>query len=213
LRRSVARRAGKRLSWAGEQLRANGGNFSPFTAARRMLKLVHPSGGIAGSRLDWTGRWRAAALLLMLHGIELIGLFIVAGVTTRLARSHPGHGAGLPILMVLAAMALVGWQGYRLLRGRWSLNVSGLVVQSAILMAAIAVAPTQYVGLGGIGLVVACAVLAGWGRLAEVEPAVGPSPARQRHRSHRVRRYRGACILSLPGERPRSGSVEQCWRC
>jgi sterol desaturase/sphingolipid hydroxylase (fatty acid hydroxylase superfamily) len=138
-----------------------------------MLKLVHPSGGIAGSRLDWTGRRRAAALLLMLHGIELIGLFIVAGVTTRLARSHPGHGAGLPILMVLAAMALVGWQGYRLLRGRWSLNVSGLVVQSAILMAAIAVAPTQYMGLGGIGLVVACAVLAGWGRLAESRASSG----------------------------------------
>jgi sterol desaturase/sphingolipid hydroxylase (fatty acid hydroxylase superfamily) len=137
-----------------------------------MLKLVHPSGGIAGSRPDWTGRRRAAALLLMLHGIELIGLFIVAGVTTRLGRSHPGHGAGLPPLMVLAAMALVGWQGYRLLRGRWSLNVSGLVVQSAILTAAIAVA-TQYVGLGGIGIVVACAVLAGWGRLAESRAGSG----------------------------------------
>ncbi|MGA8330916.1 MAG: sterol desaturase family protein [Mycobacterium sp.] len=106
------------------------------------------------------------ALLLVLHGIELIGLVIAAAVTARLARSHPGHGAGLPTLVVLSAIALVGWQGYRLLRGRRSLNVAGLVVQSAILMVAIAVA-TQYVCPGGIGIVVACAVLAGWGRLAE----------------------------------------------
>jgi hypothetical protein len=100
------------------------------------------------------------ALLLVLHGIELIGLVIAAGVTTRLARSHPGHGAGLPTLIVLAAMALVGWQGYRLLRGRWSLNVSGLAVQSLILITAIAVA-TQHVAAGGIGILVACAVLVG----------------------------------------------------
>ena len=132
---------------------------------------MHPSGGIGGSgRLSDGGTTggpgplagsdsrrgrRAAVLLLVLHGIELIGLVIAAGVTTRLARSHPGHGAGLPTLMVLVAMALVGWQGYRLLRGRWSLNVSGLAVQSLILMAAIAVA-TQHVGrrwdwdLGGV---------------------------------------------------------------
>jgi hypothetical protein len=111
-------------------------------------------------------------LLLLLHGIELIGLVIAAGVTTRLARSHPGHGAGLPTRMVLAAMALVGWQGYRLLRGRWSLNVSGLAVQSAIVMAAVAVA-TQQVGPGGIGILVACAVLAGWGRLAKIRAISG----------------------------------------
>ena len=153
-----------------------------------MLRLVHPSGGIGGSgRLSDGGTAgglgplagadsrrgrRAAVLLLVLHGIELIGLVIAAGVTTRLARSHPGHGAGLPTLMVLVAMALVGWQGYRLLRGRWSLNVSGLAVQSLILMAAIAVA-TQHVGPGGIGILVACAVLAGWGRLAKIRAISG----------------------------------------
>jgi len=126
---------------------------------------------------DTHRRGRAAALLLMLHGIELIGLFIAAGVTARLARSHPGHGAGLPTLVVLAAMALVGWQGYRLLRGRCSLNVSGLVVQSAILMATIAVA-TQHVGPGGIGIVVACAVLAGWARLAKSRVISGAAVSR-----------------------------------
>jgi sterol desaturase/sphingolipid hydroxylase (fatty acid hydroxylase superfamily) len=144
-----------------------------------MLKIMDPSGGIAGSVLNDSGRGRrAAALLLMLHGIELIGLCIAAGVTTRLARAHPGDGAGLPTLMVLAAMALVGWQGYRLLRRRRSLNVSGLAVQSAILMAAIAVA-TQNLAAGGIGIVLACSVLAGWGRLAKADPvhhAAAPDP-------------------------------------
>ena len=149
---------------------------------------MHPSGGIGGSgRLSDGGTTggpgplagsdsrrgrRAAVLLLVLHGIELIGLVIAAGVTTRLARSHPGHGAGLPTLMVLVAMALVGWQGYRLIRGRWSLNVSGLAVQSLILMAAIAVA-TQHVGPGGIGILVACAALAGWGRLGKSQAISG----------------------------------------
>jgi sterol desaturase/sphingolipid hydroxylase (fatty acid hydroxylase superfamily) len=138
-----------------------------------MLKLMDPSGGIAGPGLNDSGRGRrAVALLLALHGIELIGLVTAAGVTTRLARAHPGHGAGLPTMMVLAAMALVGWQAYRLLRGRRSLNVSGLAVQSAILMAAIAVA-TRHVGPGGVGIAVACAVLAGWGRLAKRRAITG----------------------------------------
>ncbi|MDT5357310.1 MAG: hypothetical protein QOJ56_5842 [Mycobacterium sp.] len=154
LRRSVGRKARRRASW-----RANNSAANLVPPVRR-----HSESPPAGS--DSRRGRRAAALLLLLHGIELIGLVIAAGVTTRLARSHPGHGAGLPTLMVLAAMALVGWQGYRLLRGRWSLNVSGLAVQSAIVMAAVAVA-TQQVGPGGIGILVACAVLAGWGRLAK----------------------------------------------
>lgn len=144
-----------------------------------MLKLMDPSGGIAGSGLNDSGRGRrAAALLLMLHGIELIGLFIAAGVTTRVAHAHPGHGAGLPTVMVLVAMALVGWQCYRLLRGRRSLNVSGLAVQSGMLMVAIALA-TQHLAAGGIWIVLACSVLAGWGRLAKAGPvthAAAPDP-------------------------------------
>ena len=101
----------------------------------------------------------------MLHGIELLALLKAAGLTARLARAHPGHGAGLPVLLVLAALGMVGWQSCRLLRGRRSLNVSGLFVQAGILMASIAVA-TQNLAAGLIGVVLACAVLAGWGRLA-----------------------------------------------
>ena len=104
--------------------------------------------------------------LVVLHGIELIALLKAAGVTARLARAYPGHGAGLPPLLVLAALVMVGWQACRLLRGRRSLNVSGLAVQSGILMTSIALA-TQNLAAGLIGIVLSCAVLAGWGRLAK----------------------------------------------
>ena len=101
----------------------------------------------------------------MLHGIELLALLKAAGVIARLARAHPGHGAGLPALLVLAALGMVGWQAGRLLRGRRSLNVSGLFAQAGILMVSIAVA-TQNLAAGLTGIVLACTVLAGWGRLA-----------------------------------------------
>jgi sterol desaturase/sphingolipid hydroxylase (fatty acid hydroxylase superfamily) len=104
--------------------------------------------------------------LVVLHGIELLTLLKAAGVTARLARAHPGHGAGLPVLLVLAALGMVGWQACRLLRGWRSLNVSGLAVQSGILMTSIAVA-TQNLAAGLTGIVLACAVLVGWGRLAK----------------------------------------------
>jgi sterol desaturase/sphingolipid hydroxylase (fatty acid hydroxylase superfamily) len=103
--------------------------------------------------------------LVALHGIELLALLKAAGVIARLARAHPGHGAGLPALLVLAALGMVGWQAGRLLRGRRSLNVSGLFAQAGILMVSIAVA-TQNLAAGLTGIVLACTVLAGWGRLA-----------------------------------------------
>ncbi len=110
--------------------------------------------------------------MVVLHGIELVALFSAAGVTARLARAHPGHGAGLPTLLILAALVMVGWQAWRLLRGRRSLTPSGLAVQSGILMTSIAVA-TQNLAAGLIGIVLACAVLAGWGRLAKARRAGG----------------------------------------
>ena len=110
--------------------------------------------------------------MVVLHGIELVALFSAAGVTARLARAHPGHGAGLPTLLMLAALVMVGWQAWRLLRGRRSLTPSGLAVQSGILMTSIAVA-TQNLAAGLIGIVLACAVLAGWGRLAKARRAGG----------------------------------------
>jgi sterol desaturase/sphingolipid hydroxylase (fatty acid hydroxylase superfamily) len=106
--------------------------------------------------------------LVVLHGIELLALLSAAGAAARVARAHPGHGAGLPTLLVLAAMVLVVWQAVRLLRGRRSLNVSGLAVQAAIVIASIAVA-TQNLAAGVFGIVLRCAVLAGWGRLGRHE--------------------------------------------
>jgi sterol desaturase/sphingolipid hydroxylase (fatty acid hydroxylase superfamily) len=149
-----------------------------------MLNVMHPTGGAGGrgqlppADVDARGDRPAVAELVVSHAVEMIALLGAVVAATRVAHAHPGHGAGLPTLMVLAAMALVGWQGYRLLRGRRSLNVSGLAVQSAILMAAIAVA-TQNLAAGGIGIVLACSVLAGWGRLAKAGPvthAVAPDP-------------------------------------
>ncbi len=116
--------------------------------------------------------------LLVLHGLELIVLIAAAGAAESLARAHPGHGARLPGLLVTVAIAMVGWQGYRLLRGRRSLSVPGLAVQSTILMAAIAVAATQQPVAGAIGIALPTAILAGWGRLAArrhvSEPAIPP---------------------------------------
>jgi hypothetical protein len=167
-------------------------SLSWFSAARRMLNVVHPSDGIRSSgqlleggicarppvvgaalpRQDARAGRPVVAGLVVLHGIELAALLSAAGVTARLARAHPGHGAGLPTLLVLATMVLVGWQARRLLVGRRSLSTSGLAVQSGILMAAIAVA-TQNLASGVIGIVLACRVLAGWGRLAKTRRAGG----------------------------------------
>ena len=109
---------------------------------------------------------RVMAALLVLHAVEMAGLLGAVVLTARLAHSHPGRGMGLATLLLLAAMVPVGWQGYRLLAGRRSLNVAGLAVQSGIVMVAIAVA-TQNLAVGGFGIVVGCSVLAGWGRLAK----------------------------------------------
>ena len=135
-----------------------------------MLSVVHPVVTGAPPRRD--SRRPLVAGLVALHGVELPVLLKAVGVTARLARAHPGHAAGLPALPVLVALLMVGWQAFRLLRGRRSLNVSGLAVQSGILMTSIAVA-TQNLAAGLTGIVLACAVLAGWGRLAKTRRASG----------------------------------------
>ncbi len=142
-----------------------------------MLSGVHPVVGVAPpqqrSRVD---RPVMVAGMVVLHAVELLALLKAAGVTARFARAHPGHGAGLPVLLILAALLIVGWQAGRLLVGRRSLNVSGLAVQAGILMASIAVATQNLVaGLLGIGL--ASAVLAGWGRLSKARRAGIAAPA------------------------------------
>jgi sterol desaturase/sphingolipid hydroxylase (fatty acid hydroxylase superfamily) len=113
---------------------------------------------------------RVLAAMVLLHAAELIALLAAVAVTGGLARSHPHRGMGLAMLLLLVTTVLVGWQGYRLLTGRRSLNVTGLAVQSGIIMVAIAVA-TQNPAVGGFGIVLGCSVLAGWGRLAKTVPA------------------------------------------
>ncbi len=119
--------------------------------------------------------------MVLLHAAEMAALVIAATVTAGLAHSHPGRGMGLAMALLTVAAVLVGWQGYRLLAGRRSLNVAGLAVQSGIVMVAIAFA-TQNPAVGGFGIVLACSVLAGWGRLAETSSAssalaADPSPS------------------------------------
>jgi sterol desaturase/sphingolipid hydroxylase (fatty acid hydroxylase superfamily) len=111
---------------------------------------------------------RLVAALMGLHAAEIAGLTGAVAVTTSLARAHPGRGAGLTVLMLLAATVLVGWQEYRLVVGRRSLNVAGLAVQSGIVMTGVAIA-TQNLAVGAIAIGLGCAVLAGWGRLADSE--------------------------------------------
>ena len=120
---------------------------------------------------------RVVAAMVLLHAAEVAALLTAVTVTGRLARSHPGRGMGLAMLLLLVATLLVGWQGYRLLAGRRSLNVAGLAVQSGIVMVAVAYA-TQNLAVGGFGIVLASSVLAGWGRLAKTGYAsTGPVAA------------------------------------
>jgi sterol desaturase/sphingolipid hydroxylase (fatty acid hydroxylase superfamily) len=123
---------------------------------------------------------RVLAAMVLLHAAEVAALLTAAIVAAGLARSHPHRGMGLAMLLLLVATELAGWQGYRLIAGRRSLNVAGLAVQSGIVMVAIAVA-TQNPAAGGVGIVLGCSVLAGWGRLAKTGPAsttpVGAEPA------------------------------------
>ncbi len=120
---------------------------------------------------------RVVAAMVLLHAAEMAALLTAVTVTGGLARSHPGRGMGLAMLLLFVATLLVGWQGYRLLAGRRSLKVAGLAVQSGIVMVAIAYA-TQNLAVGGFGIVLASSVLAGWGRLAKTSSAgTGPVAA------------------------------------
>jgi sterol desaturase/sphingolipid hydroxylase (fatty acid hydroxylase superfamily) len=111
--------------------------------------------------------------LTILYSVELIGILCAAMVVASIGRAHLGRGAGPLTLALIAAAALVGWHGIRLLLGLRRLSVTGLAVQSALLIAAIALA-TQRPATGVAGSVVAAGVLAGWGRLGRAAPAAQP---------------------------------------
>jgi sterol desaturase/sphingolipid hydroxylase (fatty acid hydroxylase superfamily) len=150
--------------------------LSWFSAVGEMLDVMYPS-----TRGTGESDQRLVGALLVLHVGELILLVGAALITAAMARSHPGDGSGAATLLLLATTLLVGWQGYRLLAGRRSLNVAGLAVQSGVVMAAVAVA-TQNLAAGAIGVVLGCALLAGWGRLATAPdrcPAASREPSPQ----------------------------------
>ena len=72
-----------------------------FLAARGMLNGMHGP--------------RVVAAMVLLHAAEMAALLTAVIVTGGLARSHPGRGMGLAMLVLLVATVLVGWQGRRLL--------------------------------------------------------------------------------------------------
>jgi sterol desaturase/sphingolipid hydroxylase (fatty acid hydroxylase superfamily) len=117
-----------------------------------------------------------AAVLTGLHSIELVGILCAAMVVASLGRAHLGRGAGLLALALVVAAALVGRQVMRLLLGRRRLSVTGLAVQSALLIGAIALA-TQRPTAGLVGVVVTAGVLAGWGRLGRPVRSAEPLAA------------------------------------
>ncbi|WP_082951658.1 sterol desaturase family protein [Mycobacterium sp. 852002-51057_SCH5723018] len=121
--------------------------------------------------------------LTVLYSIELIGILWAAMVVASLGRPHLGRGAGLLAVALLVAAALAGRDAMRLLRGQHRLGVTGLAVQSALVIGAIALA-TQRPAVGAAGIVVAAGVLVGWGRLARPArsaepPAVSPEAPRR----------------------------------
>jgi len=109
-------------------------------------------------------RGPVVAVLALLYSVEVVGLLCAAVAIGSLGPAHLGRGARLLALSLLAAAALVGWHAIRLLLGDTKLSVPGLGIQSAILIAAIALA-TQKPAVGAAGAVVAAGVLASWGRL------------------------------------------------
>jgi sterol desaturase/sphingolipid hydroxylase (fatty acid hydroxylase superfamily) len=114
------------------------------------------------------------ASLTVLYSLEVIGILWAAAIVANLGRPHLGRGAGLLVLSLVAAAALVGWHAVALLRlHARRLSVSALAIQSVLLIAALALA-TQRPVLGMAGVLVAAGVLAGWGHLVPPPPAPPP---------------------------------------
>ncbi len=114
-----------------------------------------------------------AVVLIVLYSVEVIGILSAATAVASLGRAHPGRGAGLLTLALVAAAALLGWHAIRLLLGERRLSVTGLAAQSGLLIAAIALT-TQRPAAGAAGVVVSAGVLAGWGRLGRSAPSAEP---------------------------------------
>src|SRR5262249_16553640 len=106
-----------------------------------------------GTSVTQTGPgYRGGPVVVALTAPSSVGL--VGILFAAMGAASPGRGAGLLALALLAAAALVGWHAVGLLRGQRRLSVTGLAVQSALLIGAIALA-TQRPGAGAAGIVVA----------------------------------------------------------
>ncbi|MBI2699604.1 MAG: sterol desaturase family protein [Mycobacterium sp.] len=142
-----------------------------------VLNHIHPTAATFLRARPAIGVARTIVLaLLMLHAVEMT---VLAGVARASGgRWHTGSDAmHLSSIVLWAAMAMVGWQMCRLLRGYRSLSVAGLAVQSGVLMTSVAVA-TDNVCAGVAVVTLATGILAGWGWLARTGPGIaGSAPA------------------------------------
>jgi sterol desaturase/sphingolipid hydroxylase (fatty acid hydroxylase superfamily) len=111
--------------------------------------------------------------LTILYSVELVGILCAAMAVASTGRAHLGRGAGPLTLALISAAALVGWHAIRLMLGQRRLSVTGLAVQSTLLIATIALT-TQQPAAGVAGIVVTAGVLAGWGRLERPAPSAEP---------------------------------------
>ncbi|VAZ83137.1 sterol desaturase family protein [Mycobacterium persicum] len=118
------------------------------------------------------------AALGMLYSAELIGLVGAAAFVAKFGHEHLDRGTTVLAVVLVAAAAVAGWHAIRLLQGARVLTVTGLALQSAILITAIAVATVRPI-LGVPAVIVSAGVLVGWGRLARIgwPVAVADRPA------------------------------------
>lgn len=114
----------------------------------------------------------------ILYSAELIGLAGGAAFVGTRGQERLDRGTTVLAVVLLAAAAMAGWHAIRLLQGARVLKVTGMALQSAILITAIAVATVRPI-IGVPAVIVSAGVLAGWGRLARLGPplAVADRPA------------------------------------
>jgi sterol desaturase/sphingolipid hydroxylase (fatty acid hydroxylase superfamily) len=146
------------------------------------------------------------AALTLLYSIELVALPGAAMFVASSGRAQLGRGAGLLALSLIVAAALVGWHAICVFLGHRKLRVTGLAIQSAILIGAIAVA-TQRPTVGVAGAIVACGVLAGWGRLGGPGKSARPATAPAAVSPETTSAVHGRDAASQPGRAGISGAV------
>ncbi|VBA37363.1 hypothetical protein LAUMK191_01871 [Mycobacterium attenuatum] len=107
------------------------------------------------------------AALGILYSAELVGLVGAVTIVGTGRHERLDRGAMVLEVVLVAAAAMTGWHAIRLLQGARVMKVTGMALQSAILITAIAVATVRPI-IGVPAVIVAAGVLAGWGRLSRL---------------------------------------------